>query len=198
MERREWIGWLLATGTAGALGELDEKALLDLGTHVHAAAGAPQPPRARRPAALRVLSPADARTVTVIAEHIIPRTETPGATDANVTAFIDHMLADWYSARERDAFLSGLPEIDTRAQAAHGARFTTLTAAQQIALLEQLDGEVATLRRSNAGAANAHWFGTLKYLTVFGYCTSEPGMTKHLKSWPLPGRYDGNAPVGRA
>jgi hypothetical protein len=50
------------------------------------------------------------------------------------------------------------------------------------------------LRKTNADAANNHWFGMLKYLTVFGYCTSKVGQTQHLALWPLPGRYDGDAP----
>jgi hypothetical protein len=198
MERREWLQWMMASGAMSALSSLSDHDLMELGAHVHAslAASHVQPP-ARRTATFRVLSTADARTVTAIAEHIIPRTDTPGATDANVTAFIDHMLADWYSAAERDLFVAGLPELYRRAMTAGGARFTMLTAPQQLALLETLDGEVAALRRTNANAANAHWFSTLRYLTVYGYCTSEVGMTRHLKSWPLPGRYDGNVALER-
>jgi hypothetical protein len=34
----------------------------------------------------------------------------------------------------------------------------------------------------------------LKYLTVYGYCTSEAGM-RALGLYPMAGRYDGCAPV---
>ena len=42
--------------------------------------------------------------------------------------------------------------------------------------------------------ANPEWYARLKYLTVYGYCTSEVGM-RALKLWPQPWRYDGCAPV---
>jgi hypothetical protein len=38
-------------------------------------------------------------------------------------------------------------------------------------------------------------FAVLKYLTVWGFCTSEPGMREVLHSLPRPMRYDGAAPV---
>jgi hypothetical protein len=34
----------------------------------------------------------------------------------------------------------------------------------------------------------------LKFLTIYGWCTSQPGM-RALKLYPLPWRYDGCAPV---
>ena len=40
--------------------------------------------------------------------------------------------------------------------------------------------------------ANPDWYARLKYLTAYGYCTSEVGM-RALKLWPLPWRYDGCA-----
>jgi hypothetical protein len=192
---QELAQWVVAAGSAVTLHPATARALNDLGREVHDvlqhehAAGT-----ANAQSRLVVLTAAQARTVSAAAERIIPRTDTPGATDANVTAFIDHMLAHWYSDAERHAFMAGLPELDGRAQAAWGANFVALSRERQTALLEILDGEVAQLRRTNADAANNHWFGMLKYLTVFGYCTSKVGQTQHLALWPLPGRYDGDAP----
>lgn len=196
MDRRmmlqELAQWVLAAGGGATLHPATVRLLDTLGreVHDHLLHDTSQPP-ARR---VVVLTSGQARTVTVAAERIIPRTDTPGATEANVTAFIDHMLANWYSAKERDTFVGGLSELDARAQASGGATFVALSRDRQTALLEALDGEVAQMRRTNADAANNHWFGVLKYLTVFGYCTSKVGMTQHLAIWPLPGRYDGDAP----
>src|SRR3974390_1555283 len=49
-------------------------------------------------------------TVKVMAEMIIPRTDTPGAADVGVAEFIDLMLTDWYDEAERGRFLSGLAD----------------------------------------------------------------------------------------
>ncbi len=192
---QELAQWVVAAGSATTLHPATARALTELGREVHdalhhARTTGTAPAQSR----LAVLTAAQARTVTAAAERIIPRTDTPGATDANVTAFIDHMLAHWYSDAERNAFVTGLPELDARAQAAGGASFVALSRDRQTALLETLDAEVAQLRRTNADAANNHWFGMLKYLTVYGYCTSKVGQTQHLALWPLPGRYDGDAP----
>jgi gluconate 2-dehydrogenase gamma chain len=194
MERRDLLQLVMSTGALATLQQLSLDDVAAFGEQVHRAA-APLANTTDRQRVWAALTAAQARTVQVMAEDIIPRTSTPGATDANVTAFIDRMLADWYAPAERDVVLQGLPQLDIRALAERGTSYVALPAARRVALLEALDGEVTALRRTNGAAANAHWFSTLKYLTVFGYCTSEPGMSKHLDAWPLTGRYDGNAPV---
>lgn len=88
----------------------------------------------------------------------------PGAGEAGVPAFIEKMLADWHTPQERAAILAGLKSVS------------------DLSLLESID------------QANPDWFARLKYLTVYGYCTSQVGM-RELELWPQPWRYDGCAPV---
>jgi hypothetical protein len=185
MHRRELIQWMLATGGLAAFNRLSAGDLEAVGRDVHQ----------RIAAQLRSLSAPAARTVTAASECIIPRSDTPGATDAGTTAFIDTMLSDWYSRSERDQFLAGLAELDARSRAVGGRVFADRPSVEQSALLTEFDNTVNTLRRTNATAANAHWFAMLKYLTVWGYCTSEKGMRQTLGSWPPPMRYDGCAPL---
>lgn len=127
--------------------------------------------------------------VEIAAEHIIPRTHTPGATDARVADFIDAMLSDWHPPAERERFIAGLGELDRRTA---GGDFSRAPSAQRIALLAALDDEVTSLRRSNPRGANEHWFSTLKFLTVWGYYTSRVGITDELRVDMMPGRYDGD------
>jgi hypothetical protein len=186
MQRRELIQWMLATGGLAAFNRLSAADLESIGRNVHA----------RETVQLRALTPRVARTVTAASERIIPRSETPGATDAGTTAFIDTMMSDWYAPAERDRFLAGINELDVRSRATSGKDFVDIPAAEQIALLTEFDNVVTALRRERGGAiANAHWFAALKYLTVWGYCTSEKGMRETLRSWPPPMRYEGCAPV---
>ena len=187
MERRELIQWLVATAGLQCLDSLAPSDLLAMGRDVHRRAASPN-------AGLRVLSPHAERTVTAAAERIIPATDTPGATDAGVSAFIDKMLADWHTPAERERFLAGLPDLDTRCRTRGGRDFVDCAVADQVAVLTALDDDVTALRAGDGAAANQHWFAMLKYLTVYGYCTSAVGMrTLHLDS--LPGRYDGCAPI---
>jgi|SRR5882672_612221 len=177
MERRELIQWLVATAGLQALDTLDASDLLALGRDVH------------RRGAARALAPHAKSNVSVAAERILP-----GAGVAGVTPFIDKMLADWYTPDERRRFLAGLPELDARARARAGVDFLACAEADQIAVLTALDDEVTALRAARGNAANQHWFAMLKYLTVYAWCTSEAGMCA-LGLFPLPGRYDGCAPV---
>jgi hypothetical protein len=141
--------------------------LLTLGKHAHALA---------KVGDLRILSPHQDAIVVAACERIIPATDTPGATAARVDRFIDVMLADWYTPEEQRRFLSGLGEIDDE-------RFLERTPAEQTAILERFDGE----------AQPGHWFSMLKYLTIWGYFSSEVAQERVLHNWPLPWRYDGNA-----
>jgi len=114
---------------------------------------------------------------------------------ADVVAFIDKMLADWHTPAERNRFLTGLPDLDVRSRARASRAFVDCGEADQVAVLTALDGEVTALRASDGDtAANQHWFAMLKYLTVYGWCTSEAG-ARELGLYPLAGRYDGCAPV---
>ena len=171
MERRELIQWLVATAGLQSLNALGAADLLALGRDVH-----------RRPLR-RVVSTRAERTVAVAAERILP-----GATEANVGAFIEKMLADWHTPAERERFLAGLADLDTRCRARAAHDFVDCSETDQIAVLTALDDEVF------AAGTKDHWFARLKYLTVYGYCTSEIGM-RALHLYPAPWRYDGCAPV---
>ena len=171
MERRELIRWLVATAGLQSLNALGAADLIALGRDVH-----------RRPLH-RAISPRVERTVAVAAERILP-----GATEANVGAFIEKMLADWHTDAEREWFVGGLADLDTRCRARAQHDFVDCSEADQVAVLTALDDEVF------AAGAKDHWFARLKYLTVYGYCTSEGGM-RALHLYPAPWRYDGCAPV---
>src|SRR6266478_1994836 len=177
MERRELIRWLVATAGLGALDGLAPADLLALGRDIHR--------RATPHAAGRMLTAHAEQTITIAAERIIPATDTPGATDAGVGAFIEKMLTDWHTPAERERFLAGLRDLDARSRARAARDFVECSEADQVAVLTALD------------AAHEEWFDRLKYLTVYGYCTSEVGQ-RALGLWPQPWRYDGCAPVDAA
>ncbi len=67
---------------------------------------------ASRAASKTFLTAGEMKTVTVISDQIIPRTDTPGATDVGVPAFVDRMMAGYYQDNERKAMRAGLARID--------------------------------------------------------------------------------------
>lgn len=191
MHRRralQLIGALAGVPALPVLGRFSESELLALGTRIHEQlAGEAYEPRA--------LTAAQYRQVEVAAEQIIPRTHTPGATDARVADFIDTMLADWYTPIERERFVAGIGDLDARALKTHGRKFADISSSARVAQLTAIDDEVTALRRANTQAGNEHWFATLKFLTVWGYYTSRVGVTEELRDNVMPGRYDGDAPL---
>jgi hypothetical protein len=90
--------------------------------------------------------------VAMIADTIIPATETPGAAAAHVDQFVDAMLTEHFEAADRERFLAGLARVDARAQREHGQSFGELTAAQQEAIVLELD-RLAFIREPPADPA---------------------------------------------
>jgi gluconate 2-dehydrogenase gamma chain len=165
--------------------------------------------RAPAPGApLRVLTRYQSELLATLTELIIPATDTPGARAARVDAFIDGLLADVFTATERDRFVAGLADVDARARAAHGggATFLKTTPEQQVALLTVMQGEARAAsgqggRRSGSGSQPRPFFPWLKELTLVGYYTSEIGASQELRYVHVAGRYDGDVPyrqIGRA
>ena len=140
--------------------------------HVHVTTIAPAQAAASTPAAWtpQVLDAHQNDTVIVLSELIIPTTDTPGAKAAKVNEWVDLFLAD-LAEDKGHGFLMGLGWLDGYAIKQHGHPFVKLTEAQQIAILETLDGA-----EEEALKPGAEFFRELKSLTVQGYYTSKIGI----------------------
>ena len=93
------------------------------------------------PAGPRTLNARQEATVRMMAEMILPRTDTPGATDVGATEFIDLILTEWYDDAERRRFLSGLADAEARSQSLSGKDFVDCSPAQRAEILiEVSDG----------------------------------------------------------
>ena len=152
------------------------------------AAGAPAPALSWTPTALTA---DQARLIDVVAELIIPATDTPGAREAGVPQFIDRAVGDYYDKGQVDQLLGGLARMDADARAAHGDVFVALTPQQQVTLLTAYDQEAGIAR----GQGQSHFFPALEDMVTVGYFTSEPGATVALKYEPVPGAYHGCVPM---
>ena len=152
--------------------------------------------------------------VDILAELIIPETDTPGAGAAGVPDFIDTMVSQWYTAEDNKQFIDGLRNLNHHCMISFGSGFLDCSDEQQIISLEDLEQNVAgTISDGKVGGESnrvatlyddfALWgehplegrdfFNQLKSLTVLGYYTSEVGIENELIYDPIPGSYDGSA-----
>lgn len=143
-------------------------------------------------APLRVLTDERSALVASLADAIIPRTDTPSATEVNVPAFIDVIVAEYYSDEERTAFLAGLDLIGARVKRGDMQSFAELSPESQKALLDALD------QPADRQSPDARAWSKLKGLVVHGYFTSERVQKDVLKTVIMPGRFDGNMPMKAA
>jgi len=174
MERRELLRVL---ASAAALTALSPDKTLAAWSRV--ASGIPLPNK---------LSPAHMALVRAIADTIIPRTDTPSATDVGVHKFVDVIVNENLPDAERTAGLAGLDAIDARARTESNVAFAQLSAEKRSAMIDSLE-------KGDRGVEPSRTYWGLKGLVVHGYFTSEPVMRDVLKVSVMPGRFEGAAPV---
>ena len=140
-------------------------------------------------ARFRTFTPEQQATVASLADAILPATDTPGALDARVPEFVDHIVTEWATEAERQSLLAGLADIHVLARQAGGNNLSALTSAQRTELLLTLDSQ----RNASRGAGYA--WGQVKSLTVFGYFTSEVVQRDVLQTQMIFAAFEPCAPV---
>jgi len=149
---------------------------------------------------LRTLNAHQEATVKAMAEMILPRTDTPGATDVGACEFIDLILTEWYDDSERSRFLKGLEDVDARSQSLFGKDFVGCSATQQAEILtalgEKMIAETEVVRNPRpargdwSSRSNENFYSMLRRLTLTAYYTSEAGATEELHYEVIPDHFD--------
>ncbi len=135
-----------------------------------------------------------ARMVTAIAEHIIPKTDTPGASDAGVHIFIDTYIKECVPDNLKDIIPAGLSRVDKTSQEKHQNDFLDTTQEQQVETLQVIaeedynGGQVPS--RMPTGKILPTFFMSMKQLTMLGYFSSEKGAKEALALLEIPGDYE--------
>ena len=121
--------------------------------------------------------------VTDIAQQIIPKTDTAGAVEAGVPAFIEMMLKDCYQLAEQQSFETGLQELQH-------VGYLTKSGAEKIEILKSIEQKSKDLmkaynvQQSKIGdnedkelmvitKRGLPFWRLMKELTLIGYFTSE-------------------------
>jgi hypothetical protein len=133
------------------------------------------------------LNPDQLAVAAAAAERILPRTDTPGAIDVGVPAFIDLMAGRYLSPAEQRMFTAGLADLDNASRTAHGRRFAQLAAAEQDVQLRRL--------AEASQARDRTFFHQIRELTLLGYFTSEQVGRNVTHYDPVPGPFLGCIPL---
>jgi hypothetical protein len=134
----------------------------------------------------KYLSPARFSVLSVIADRILPPTDTPGAVDVGVPAFIDRLFGEFMTGAEREMLTSGL-DAATSAAAGDGVPFVSIAPTRQDEILRGM---------ANAEAGRpAGPFRLIRSAVILGYFTSEQVGRNVLHYDPVPGRYDSCIPM---
>lgn len=138
--------------------------------------------------------------VAEVAEMIIPRTNTAGAKDTKVPAFIEMMIKDCYKNLEQSNFISGVEDLNK-------LNFLKMTAPQRTAAIKSLEAttkEMMSKRNvkqtkmgdnddkeimDKNGQGTPFW-RLIKELTLLGYFTSERGTTENFDYNQVPGKLE--------
>lgn len=140
-----------------------------------------------------VFSPDQFALLEQVADTLIPASDTPGALDAGVPAFLRDMLANWGSKESHAQILAVLDGIEKQAWSRFGASFLALPGERRLEVMRNLDADAVT-REDPA-------YGKFKWLVLVGYYQSEAGATQELRYELVPGAWRACLPlaeVGRA
>lgn len=161
-------------------------ALCGLAMSGEALAALAKPKAAAKKYVPELLSADELALTGVLAELVIPQTETPGALAVRAHHTIDHLLAVCTGAEGQRSYRAGLARIEAVAQSEAGKRFGALPAVRQNALLKAIDTGSAPFT-----GADQHFFRSFKQHVLFAYYTSEAGATRELAYLPVPGGFKG-------
>jgi len=141
-----------------------------------------------------VFSPDDISFLNEVAETIIPKTNTPGAKDAEVGKFMTVMVNDCYEETNQKIFHEGMKKLDEACSKMHGHSFMKADAGHRKELLTALDKEAKDYMKNKKKEDPGHYFSMMKQLTLLGFFTSKPGLTECFDYHAVPTKYDGAYP----
>lgn len=152
-------------------------------------------------------SPHQQQTIAMLCDIILPKTDTPGALDVGVPAYIESVVRDVFVQADKTKFNDGMFSFDLLSSRLHESNFIDLTRETQSKLAYNIN--IANTKGENLKSvlrdtskldiktidSALNYFAIVKELSIFGFYTSEIGATQVLHYNAIPGRFDGCAPL---
>jgi hypothetical protein len=136
------------------------------------------------------------KIVAEVAEMIIPKTDTVGAKDVGVPAFIEMMLKDCYAQLEHLSFMEGVMALEE-------SKFLDMDASLRTEKLKKVEAETKVMMKARevkqtkmgdnddkeemkAAPKGIPFWRLMKELTLLGYFTSEKGIKASFEYVQIP------------
>ena len=144
-----------------------------------------------------LLSAEDISLLDEVGETILPATaSSPGAKETMIGQFMKTIVSDCYKEDEQKIFKDGIVKLQEKSNQTYGKEFLRISAEERHDLLVALDAEAKNYNNTRKPEDPSHHYYTMmKQLTLWGYFTSEAGMTKALRHVAVPGRYESCVPL---
>ncbi len=146
---------------------------------------------------LTFFRPAQRQQVAILAEAIIPKTDTPGAIDAGVPGWIEVIVKDCLEPENQKIITDGLAAIMMRCVKDHGKSLDKLSPEEQVAFLTAYDKETKAEQKNLAKGDKPPltFLQQFKELTKFCYVNSEIGATQAFNFQLVPARWIPDMPL---
>lgn len=131
---------------------------------------------------LHYFSPEKFLLLTLVADTILPRTDSPSASDVQVPATVDSMIGKVFDEDYQAGFKLQWLQLESYLRAGN---FAELDSAARVELLRDLE-----LGQSEELASARTCFTDLKQQVVAYYLTKEEIGEKYLNYVPIPGKYE--------
>ena len=128
-----------------------------------------------------------------IADTILPRTDTPSASDVLVPQLLDLLLKDVFDEKVKEHFIAGLNQFDADCNTSTGKSFTQLDQEARNKYLDVIDREVMAKEYKE----HIPFYFTFKQLAITIYFSSEQGIKQNLSYVPIPGSFQGDIALDR-
>ncbi|MGJ8681056.1 gluconate 2-dehydrogenase subunit 3 family protein [Paraglaciecola sp.] len=187
LTRRELlVGIMASVGVMSTLGCVDnfEKSVTNPSTTTSSGASN-----------LKFYSQEQFKLITILANLIIPDTDTLGAVAVGVPTMMDTLHAEWASSESKEKHSNVVSKLSKELNNVLGSDFLVASEDKQIEVLSNYDQQAFSNKK------NESWgYRSVKSLIAQFYYLSEEGATKELRYELVPGRWEACVPfekIGR-
>jgi hypothetical protein len=132
------------------------------------------------------------KVLAAIADCLIPKTETLGASDVKAHHFALRMVDDCYEPEAQQKFLMGLAQVEKAIEEKIDKTFDDASPEEQKLFLQEVEaGKIVPVLKEGEMNSIADFFAPFRKQLIRGYLGSEYVMTTIFGYNMVPGRFDG-------